>query len=101
MRTFLLHGGPGLENYWPDIFDDSRLEGIEHFPFPVGDHIDDYVTALLEKIRGLDCTLVGHSFGGVVAPECLKRGQAPHVKKVTTKSHCSQARRNHRYSFEH
>ena len=82
MRTFLLHSGPGLSSYWPEVFEDSEIAGLEHFEFPLADHIDDYVTHLCQRVHGLDCALVGHSFGGNIALEAIKSGQLPHLQKL-------------------
>ncbi|MEO0335732.1 MAG: alpha/beta hydrolase [Pseudomonadota bacterium] len=82
MRSILLHGGPGLKNYWSQVFSDDQLQGFEHFEFPLADNIDDYVFELKNRVQGSDCALIGHSFGGTIALEAISRAQLPEAKKL-------------------
>ena len=82
MKTLLLHGGPGLSNYWPMIFSRENLQTLEHMEFPSAVRIEDYIHALKDRLRGKDWKLVGHSFGGTVALEALTRGLLPETKKL-------------------
>lgn len=87
MNLIFVHGGPGLDEYLSEYFRNVKLDkGVLRFYQQLKGNsvtIEDLVSQLGEEIEAVgECTLVGHSWGGTLAIEYLKRTKDSRVKSL-------------------
>jgi pimeloyl-ACP methyl ester carboxylesterase len=102
MKFLFVHGGPGMQDYLENFFKNDFFEnGIFYSQNQNISTINDAINELCLQTNPLnDYVFIGHSWGGTLCLEYLKRKVSPKPKALVLISspisyHCNEAFTNH------